>query len=83
MTEYREGFIERWSGKLLRWLMAYLFLMGIGLVLSGVLLLDIGGIALGVPATIPYLIIRYRDPDCRTIPLLDRIERARTNRRAQ
>ena len=40
MAQVRQGPIERWSGKLLRWIMAYLFLMGflLGLFVIGVVL---------------------------------------------
>lgn len=82
-VQYREGFIERWSGKLLRWLMAYLFVVGVGLFvgvwylwLTSGDLFDVGQLTraawlLGVTVAlmVPYLAIRYRDPTKTTIPL--------------
>lgn len=67
--ELRQGPIERWSGKLLRYIMAYLFLIG----LMGVLLTIAHQTfenLIWIPVfTVPYLVIRHRDPDSTTVPL--------------
>ncbi len=66
--EYHHGLVERWSGKLFRWIMAYLFLFGVyGLALS-VLHFNIGAFIFGVIFVSPYLLIRWRDPDSTTLP---------------
>lgn len=82
MAHPQAGIIERASGKLLRWLMAYLFLVGVTLSLFLVYLLVqelpappasgwVGFIWVGITPMlmmVPYLVIRYRDPDSTTIP---------------
>ena len=82
-VQYREGFIERWSGKLLRWLMAYLFVVGVGLFVGVWYLWLTGGdlfeveqltrvawlLGVTLALMVPYLVIRYRDPSKTTIPL--------------
>ncbi|GAA0304110.1 hypothetical protein [Halarchaeum salinum] len=64
----QEWFFERWAGTILRWIMAYIFVFGVVLTLSGVLSLNIVSLVQGVILLAPYLIIRYRDPDSTTIP---------------
>lgn len=78
MDEYREGLIERWSGKLLRVLMAYLFVIGVAMVVYGLYLSTTASfeqpqvLIWPILMTVPYLLIRYRDPESSTFPLYNR-----------
>jgi len=84
MAEVQRGIIERWSGKLLRWIMGYLFVTAIflfGVVIwkvaqaPRILLAPDGWAFVGqfllyaIALGAPYLIIRYRDPKSTTLPL--------------
>lgn len=64
----QEWFFERWAGKILRWMMCYIFILGIGIFLAGIIWLSIAPLVYGPILMLPYLIIRYRDPDSTTIP---------------
>lgn len=70
----RKGPIERWTGKGVRWLSAYLFVMGMLLTAQVIYLLVTGTASVSyviVPIAImvPYVVIRARDPESTTIPL--------------
>lgn len=70
MVHPQAGLVERWSGRILRYLMSFLAGVGVAVaVLVGVPNLSPEAIGYGLILAVPYLIIRYRDPDSSTVPL--------------
>lgn len=60
MALYKEGLIERGSGRLLRYLALYFFLAGLAFIVGAIIYLD-GTLLLGVVFVIPYVVVRIRD----------------------
>jgi hypothetical protein len=73
--ELKPGFIEYWSGRLLRVLMAYLFVVGVPFFFLSVVTLN-PTVVYGGLLMLPYLVIRWRDPEVSTVPLADRARAA-------
>lgn len=73
MTDPRAGPVERWAGNALRMLAAALFVVGIGLCAGTLFATSVGlteviTTAMGAGLTVPYLVIRSRDPTSTTLP---------------
>lgn len=74
--DLQPGFTEYWSGRLLRVLMAFLFVVGVPFFLLSILALD-PTVVFGGVLMLPYLVIRWRDPEVSTVPLADRVRALR------
>lgn len=57
----QEGFVERWAGILLRYLMLYVALVGVLGVVFSIYALNAGGFVWAVGMMVPYATIRLRD----------------------
>jgi len=68
--ELKPGFVEYWSGRLLRALMAFLFFNA--LMMGVIAVIEMSPYIIYVPfLMLPYLVIRWRDPEVSTVPLAD------------
>jgi|GEM_PF-3587448 len=76
--ELEPGIVEQWSGRLLRLLMVFLFLVGVPFFALSVVTLD-PTVFFGAALMLPYLVIRWRDPEVSTIPLAGRLRSASGN----
>lgn len=79
-----EWFIEWLAGKLLRWVVAFVFVLGLGIVGLGLLGVGMGAFkagiaqaAYGVILITPYLVTRRRDEGRTTVPLAGYARRLR------